>query len=137
KVLIIDDEDDVRERIRNILQRRGHTVFTAGDGQEGLDILKKEEVDIVYCDIVMPNMDGIEFMKRVKEFNLKTEFIMVTGCSTVDRCVESIEQNACGYLIKPLNVEDILKNLSEAERRIEQKREMLKRALSAKEQPQQ
>ncbi|MBU1998722.1 MAG: response regulator [Candidatus Omnitrophota bacterium] len=132
KILVVDDEQDVRERIKSILERRGYQVFTAGDGQEGLDKVKSDDIDIVYCDIVMPNMDGFEFLKKFREFNIKAEVIMVTGYSTVDKCVEAIENNACGYLIKPLKAEDILKNLAQAQRRICEKREMIKRVFPDK-----
>lgn len=128
KILIIDDEIDIRERLKRILERRGYSVLTAEDGLDGLRKVKEEGIDIVYCDIVMPKMDGLEFLKNIREFDLKAEVIMVTGHSTMDRCVESIEQNACGYLTKPLRVVDILNNLSRAERRITEKKEMLKSA---------
>ena len=125
KVLIIDDEADVRERLQNILERKGYSVFTAGDGVEGLAIVKETIIDIIYCDIVMPRMDGIEFLDNVRKFNPRAEVIMVTGCSTMERCVASIEKSACAYLIKPLRVSDILESLSKAVRRICEKEEMI------------
>lgn len=122
KLLVIDDEVDIRESLARILERHGYSVLTAQDGEEGLKMISEHDIDIVLCDISMPKMDGIEFLKNVRKFSLKTEVIIITGQSTVDRCVEAIEQNTCGYLLKPLKTEDILDNIRRAEKRVEEKR---------------
>jgi len=125
KVLIIDDDADIRERLKNILERKGYSVFTAADGMEGLKVVEGTIIDIIYCDIVMPRMDGLEFLDNVRKFNPRAEIIMVTGCSTMERCVAAIEKSACAYLVKPLRVADILESLSKAVRRICEKEEMI------------
>jgi DNA-binding NtrC family response regulator len=132
KILVIDDEVDIRESMSRILERNGYSVLTAQDGEEGLKTVGEHDIDIVLCDIAMPKMDGIEFLKKIRKFTLKTEVIIITGQSTVDRCVEAIEQNTCGYLIKPLKVEDILDNIRRAEKRVEEKKKMLESAFSNK-----
>ena len=128
-ILIIDDEDDVRERLKNILERRGYFVLTAKDGLEGLEIMEKNNISVIFCDIVMPRMDGIEFLEKIKKSNFKAEVIMITGCSTVELCIESLQQNALHYLIKPVSIENILDSLNKAEQRIKAKKMMLKTAV--------
>lgn len=128
-VLVMDDEPEVREYLKNILERRGYVVFTAQDGEEGLEKIKQANIDIVLADIVMPKMDGIEFLRHVRDYDLKVEVIMITGHSTLDRCVDVIENNACGYLTKPLKAGDILLRIAKAKRNICEKKEMLVRAL--------
>lgn len=132
KLLVIDDEIDIRESLARILERHGFNVLTAQDGEEGLKMISEHDIDIVLCDIGMPKMDGIEFLRNIRKLTLKTEVIIITGQSTVDRCVEAIEQNTCGYLLKPLKTEDILDNIRRAEKRVEEKKKMLESAFSNK-----
>lgn len=128
-VLVVDDEEDIRNVMKNCLERRGYTVLTAGDGEEALKKMEGTIVDIVLCDIVMPKMNGIEFLQRMRQYNLKTEVIMITGQSTPERCVDSLEFGACQYLMKPTTVENILKSIDRAKRNIKEKQEILRRAL--------
>ncbi len=128
KLLVIDDEVDIRESLGRILERYGYSVLTAQDGEEGLKIISEQDIDIVLCDISMPKMDGIEFLRNIRKVTLKTEVIIITGQSTIDRCVEAIEQNAYGYLLKPLKTEDILDNIRRAEKRVEEKKKMMEQA---------
>jgi len=127
-VLVVDDDVDVRERLKNMLERRSYSVLTAGNGLEGLKAVQNNKVDIVFCDISMPEMDGLQFLKKVHEIDLRVEIIMVTGDSSIERCVSSMEENACDYLIKPLRLEEIMANLVKATQRIAEKKQMLKRA---------
>jgi len=131
-VLVIDDEADARDVMKSYLEKRGYVVLTAADGEEGLKQMDGTSVEIVLCDIVMPNMDGVEFLKRVRQYNLKTEVIMITGQSTVERCVDAVEHGACQYLTKPAKLEDILTSIERAKRNIEEKQEMLRRAFKDK-----
>ena len=81
----------------------------------------ENKVDIVICDIFMPNMNGMEFLKEIRRINLNTEVIVVTGNPTIEVCVQSFEKDAIDYLIKPLTVEAILNSLGKAEKRIHEK----------------
>jgi len=121
KILIVDDDPDVRESLSNILKRRGYFVLTAQSGMEGSILAVANKVDIIICDIFMPNMNGIEFLKKIHEINLNTEVIIVTGNPSIEACVESYEKNAIDYLTKPLTIEKIMDSLQKAEKRIHEK----------------
>lgn len=131
-VLILDDDKDSREMLKFYLEKQGMTVLVAGDGEEGLKILEKEDVSIVLSDIMMPKVDGIEFLKHVRQYNLQTEVIMITGQSSVEKCIDVLEHGACQYLIKPVNLEDVLASIDRAKRNIQEKREMMRRAMQNK-----
>lgn|GEM_PF-1292877 len=131
-ILIIDDEQDSREFLKNTLERKGFTVITADDGEDGLEKLQILNVPIVICDIVMPKVDGIEFLKRVHSCNVVVEVIMLTGQSNLSRCLSSIEHGACSYLIKPVDIQELLEHIQRAQRNIKEKTEMIKVAFTAR-----
>jgi len=127
-VLIIDDETDIREHLSNMLKRRGYAVMTAADGKEGLMLAIEKRIDIIICDIYMPNMNGVEFLRKIRSMNIKAEVIIVSGNPTIEICVESYDKNAVDYLTKPVTVEDVLHSLVKAEKRIRDKEALFKTA---------
>lgn len=129
QILVIDDDEDIRQMLKNVLERHGFPVVTACDGQEGLEKVTKSSIRIVLCDIVMPKLDGLEFLKKVHGYNLSVEIIMITGKSNLDTCLESIERGACAYLIKPVQVDEILEAIERAQRNIREKQEMIRKIL--------
>lgn len=131
-IIIIDDEVEVRQFLKNGLERKGYTVITAEDGSDALNKLKNTTIHVAICDIVMPKMDGIEFLKKVHQENLVVEVIMMTGQSDLSRCLSSIEYGACSYLVKPIRIEDLYEHIERARRNINEKAEMLKAAFQAK-----
>ena len=82
KILVIDDERSIRNSMKDILQYEGHEVVLAENGMEGLVSVKSEKPDIVFCDIKMPKMEGIEVLERIKEFSADTPVIMISGHGT-------------------------------------------------------
>ena len=78
KILVIDDERSIRNSMKDILQYEGHEVVLAENGMEGLVSVKSEKPDIVFCDIKMPKMEGIEVLERIKEFSADTPVIMIS-----------------------------------------------------------
>lgn len=128
-VLVIDDDADVRNLLKGILERRGFFVTTANDGEDGLSRIMNSAIRIVLCDIMMPKINGLEFLRKVHEHNLSVEIVMITGQSSLDSCVESIERGACAYLIKPVQVSDIFEAIARAQRNIREKQEMIKKIL--------
>ncbi|MDD5348250.1 MAG: response regulator [Candidatus Omnitrophica bacterium] len=128
-ILIIDDDKEIRESFQRILERQEYKVSIAADGDEGLTLCKEIDIDVALTDIAMPNMDGLEFLRLVHHYSPKTEVIMMTGQSTVERCVKAIEYGAAAYLIKPASIIDILNCISEAAKKLKAKDAMLEKAI--------
>jgi len=106
-VLVIDDEDDVRNSVADYLAARDHTVFRANDGPEGLALLQEQEVDIVVTDIRMPKMDGFEVLRAVRQTSPQTEVIMVTGFGDIDGAVQAMREGAFDFFTKPLKMREL------------------------------
>lgn len=118
-ILIIDDEISIQEVLSDILRDENYQVLTAGDGIEGLELLKNQPVDLVFLDVWMPRMGGIEVLETVRELYPDIEVIIISGHANVDMAVKAIKMGAYDFVEKPLDIEKIL-NL--VERALERKR---------------
>ena len=114
KVLIIDDENIVRVSCERTLSPEGYEVRLAQNGLDGLKILEQENFDIVLTDLKMPDMDGIEILRKVKEGWPSTEVIIITGYQTVDTAVKAIKFGAYNYIEKPFTPDTLLSAVDEA-----------------------
>jgi two-component system NtrC family sensor kinase len=125
KLLLIDDEEPIRKIVGLYLRSKGYEVFTAADGQSGMELFRKERPPIVLTDIKMPGMDGIEVLKKIKQTDLETEVIMITGHGDTDLAVKSLRFDASDFITKPVGNEALLVALRRAEERLAT-RKMLK-----------
>ena len=107
-VLIIDDEPGIRSVLTDILEDEKYTVLSAGDGFEGLSILKEKTVDVVFLDIWLPNMGGIDVLKKIKTEYPETEVIVISGHANIDIAVKAVKLGAFDFLEKPLSLEKII-----------------------------
>lgn len=114
KILVIDDERSIRNSMKDILQYEGHEVVLAENGMEGLVSVKSEKPDIVFCDIKMPKMEGIEVLERIKEFSADTPVIMISGHGTIDTAIEASRKGAYDFIEKPLDLNRILITIKNA-----------------------
>ncbi len=103
RVLTVDDEEVVCESIRRVLTGEGYDVKTATVAREGLELVKNESFDLILLDIKMPEIDGIEFLKRASAIAPDTEFVIITGYASIDTAVEAIKLGAFDYLEKPVS----------------------------------
>ncbi|KXS47923.1 MAG: response regulator receiver protein [Halanaerobium sp. 4-GBenrich] len=108
KVLIVDDEKNIRLTLKTALSKAGYEVETAVNGEDGLTKLKEEEIPVVLLDMKMPGMDGIQFLKEVTDKDIATKVIMITGYSSVETAVETLKLGAVDYLRKPFKPEEII-----------------------------
>ena len=106
-VLIIDDERPIRSSLRDILEYEDYKVLDADNGADGLEILKKEKIDLVLCDIKMNKMDGMEVLSAAKEFS-DVPIIMISGHGTIETAVEAARKGAFDFLEKPLDLNRLL-----------------------------
>ncbi|MFH1540685.1 MAG: response regulator [Elusimicrobiota bacterium] len=103
KILVVDDQFSDRELAKDILEDHGFSVEAASNGGEALEKLNNEQFDIVLTDFMMPGMDGLELVQRIKEKKYDTEIIVMTAYATVKTAIQTIKLGAYDYLIKPLD----------------------------------
>lgn len=109
-ILVVDDEDSIRKRCVRLLARQSYHVVGVASGAMALRMIhgKQRRFDIMLVDIRMPGMDGIELLKRVKEFDASLEVIMMTGYASVDTAVKAIKMGAYDYLPKPFDIDELI-----------------------------
>ena len=108
RILIIDDEEIVRTSCHRILEPEGYSVKTADNGKDGFTLLKNHTFDLVITDLMMPDMDGIEVLRKIRETWPDTEVIIMTGYGTVKTAVRAMKIGVFDYIEKPFNPEDLL-----------------------------
>jgi signal transduction histidine kinase/FixJ family two-component response regulator len=113
-VLIIDDEDNVREFLRRYLERRGNTVFSASDGEAGLRLLEECSLELVITDVQMPGISGLRVLQAVKDRQPEVPVIVVTGHADKDMAIQAVNRGAFALLQKPLDLMDLGLRLDEA-----------------------
>jgi len=107
KILVVDDERDIRDGVERILKRMGYAVLKAGQGEEALEILEKETVDIAILDLKMPGMDGMELHQRIRDMDEKIIVIIITGYATIETAIEAMKQGAYDFIPKPFEPEHL------------------------------
>lgn len=118
KVLMVDDEEKFRETTSKILCKRGFDTTMAATGEEAIDILKKQPMDVVVLDIKMPGMDGHEALARIKAIRSRTQVIMLTGHGGEASAKASLENGAFDYLNKPCDIDLLTSKINDAQRAI-------------------
>ncbi len=135
KVLIVDDERSIRITLQEFLKDIGHTVYTSENAISAIELLKKESVDVLITDVILPEVSGVELLKTVKEIDPDIPVIMMTGQPTLDAAVQSIRQSAFDFLRKPVTQDAIvkavlsasnMKRLADERKKIEEERERYK-----------
>ncbi len=123
-LLLVDDEAGIRKVLSISLQDSGYDVHTAGNAVDAWEIFKKIEPPIVLTDIKMPDMDGIELLRRIKKENQETEVIMFTGHGDMDLAIKSLKYEATDFVTKPINDEVLEIALKRARERISMRRQI-------------
>ena len=107
KVLVVEDDPLMRAFIVEVLQRRRWEVVCTSKGSDALELLKKDNFDLVISDIKLPDLSGIDVLREVKKINLKTLVILTTAYASVETAVEAMRLGAFNYLIKPFPPETL------------------------------
>lgn len=108
KILVIDDERSIRSTLKDILEYEKYEVTEAEDGQKGFEIAQKGGFDLIFCDIKMPKMDGIEVLQKIMEENDEVPVVMISGHGNIDTAVECIKKGAFDYIAKPIDLNRLL-----------------------------
>ena len=139
KILVVDDEEGILKSIVGILQDEGYGTITARDGREALQIYQTEAPDALLLDIWMPDMDGIEVLKRLQEFDADSAVVVISGHGTISTAIKAVRLGAFDFIEKPLSMEILLVILDKAleHRRLKLESKRLQRLLRENEQNQQ
>ncbi|MEA3353267.1 MAG: response regulator [Campylobacterota bacterium] len=117
KVLVVDDANLMHKLIKGMLSSRDVKIEDALDGEQAIEMAKKEKPDVVFLDVVMPKKDGIETLKELKEIYPDIKVIMASSMGTKDKIVESLKIGAMGFLQKPFEEDSFLEKFDEVLKR--------------------
>jgi two-component system response regulator PilR (NtrC family) len=134
KILVVDDEESIREFFEIMLKREGYEVMTAQNGRVALDLLKTKNADLIISDIQMPEMSGMELLAKVKEIDIDLPVIMVTAFGSTDTAVEAMKLGAFDYIQKPFKIDEVKIVIAEAleKRNLKIENTRLKKELGSK-----
>ena len=118
KILIIDDERSIRNSLKEILSDEGYDVDVAENGPEGCAMVEKEKYSVIFCDIKMPEMDGIEVLDRLMEMGIDSAVVMISGHGDIDTAVGCIRKGAFDFIQKPLDLNRILITIKNATEKV-------------------
>lgn len=114
KILVVDDEEAMRDSCRQVLERDGYQVRTVRSGDEGLDMLATEEPDVLLVDLKMPGMNGEELLRRAREIAPEVASVAITGYPTLDSAIDMMKAGACDYLPKPFKADELRRVIARA-----------------------
>lgn len=114
RILVVDDEESIREFLEIMLKKENYEVTTAEDGLRAKEILAKKSFDMVISDMQMPNMTGIELLKHVKESYPDVVFMMITAFGTTETAVDAMKMGAYDYVTKPFKIDEVRLNIANA-----------------------
>ena len=136
RILVIDDEAEIRRSVRMILEYEGYEVLEASSGPEGLTMVERETPDLVFLDIKMPGMDGLDALQRIKASNETLPVVIISGHGTVSTAVEATKAGAFDFIEKPLASERVLVTIRNAldQTRLRDENKTLKRAVEIRHQ---
>jgi len=113
RILIVDDDENIRNTMKAILEDEGYMVDSAASGNEAILKTEKTTYNIALLDIRLPDMEGTKLLKLMKESVPRTRKVMVTGYPSMQNAITALNKNADAFLVKPINVESLLKTVKE------------------------
>lgn len=107
-ILVVEDDKHTRKLMETILKRQGYSVFVAEDGVQGMEVLDNHHIDLIILDVMMPNMDGFEFAKELREGECMIPILMVTAKQLQEDKIKGFVAGADDYMTKPIDTEEML-----------------------------
>ena len=118
KILIIDDERSIRNSLKEILVDEGYDVDLAENGAQGCEMADKEKYSVIFCDIKMPEMDGLEVLEKLHKMGVDAAIVMISGHGDINVAVECIKKGAFDFIPKPLDLNRILITIKNATEKV-------------------
>ncbi len=113
-ILVVDNEDAIRETLKKILEREGYKILTAKNGQEALDIVKEKKVHLIISDIGMPKIDGHKLLRLAKSIRPEVEIVLMTGHGQTEQGLEALKDGAFDFIQKPFTKLALFKTVKQA-----------------------
>jgi len=134
RVMIVDDEEVLRDVLEVVLRREGFDVVLAASGEEALNLLDGDEVDLVILDVMLPGISGIDTLRAIRIANPTLPVVVITAFSSIDGAIEAMKFGAFHYIPKPFKNEEVILTVNKAleQRRLSRENERLKAELSEK-----
>jgi len=107
RVIVVDDDISILRILKQLLKDKGYEVYTASNGNEAIDLILDNDIDLVITDLMMPESDGLEVLRKTKEKNPRTQVIMITGFATLDSAIEALKLGAFDYIRKPFKIAEL------------------------------
>jgi len=114
RILVVDDEEQMRDLLAKVLERKGYQVSVCGDGTEALALLEREPADLVITDVRMPGLNGMEALRAIKELNPEIVVLIMTAFGSIDQAVQAVKEGAYDYINKPFKIDEILLTIEKA-----------------------
>ncbi len=133
-VLVVDDDEDTRELLREVLSEEGYRVLTSGSGEEALEIGKQEIVDVIISDMRLgPNLNGLDVLRAYKAIQPESEVILITAFGTMETAIEAVKAGAFDYISKPFKIDEVVLHVQRAlgNRKLLRENRSLKRQLGS------
>ncbi len=106
-ILIVDDDEVMQETLSDVLRKRGYEIFSVGSGNGALSMVQKNLIDLILLDMKLPDIDGLEVLKKIKEFDTEILVVMMTAYSDVQSAVSAMKSGAYDYINKPFELEEL------------------------------
>ncbi|MBM4130737.1 sigma-54-dependent Fis family transcriptional regulator, partial [bacterium] len=113
-ILVVDDEPELCRALHKLLGRNGYAVVTAGNGEEALQVLRRQEIHLVLSDLQMPRMGGLDLLKAAQIISPATEFVIITGHGSIETAVDAMKSGAYDFIEKPFSTSTTLKVVRKA-----------------------
>jgi len=113
RILVVDDDENIRNTMKTILEDEGYIVDLAATGSEAIQKTKQTAYNVALLDIRLPDMEGVELLKMIKDTVPRTRKIMVTGYPSMQNAISALNKSADAYLIKPIDIENFLNIIKE------------------------
>lgn len=123
KILVVEDDKNLRKLIVTCLEKASYTVFETHNGEEALDLMDKEYVNLIVTDIMMPEMDGYELIKSLREANYNTPILIITAKEDIEDKRQGFNLGADDYMVKPINIDELILRVKSLLRRSNQANE--------------